>query len=53
MHYKKLDPLKHISKIDYHLDNISDDDLIDVTPFEDVKDSAAYIRNLRKNAWRK
>ena len=50
--YKKLDPLKHMSKVDYEIDE-TDDDLMDVFPFDDVKDSAEYINILRKNAWRK
>ena len=51
--YKKLDPLKYMSKIDYDFDDTTDDDLADVVPFEDIKDSAAYVSELRKNAWRK
>ncbi len=53
--YKNLDPLKHMSGIEYDLDEdvvAADEDLSDVFPFKDVKDSAAYVRELRKNAWR-
>ena len=49
--YKKLDPLKHISRIEYEVDEY--DDLTDVFPFEDVDNSAIYIHELRKNTWRK
>jgi hypothetical protein len=49
--YKKLDPLKHMSSIDYRFDQT--DDLSGVFPFKDVEDSAAYIRELRKNTWRR
>ena len=52
-HYRKLDPLKHMSKIDYEADESAEDDLNDVFLFKDVKDSAAYVRELRKNAWRR
>ncbi len=51
--YRKLDPLKHMSKIDYDVDESAEDDLNDVFPFKDVKDSVAYVRELRRNAWRK
>ncbi len=47
---KTLDPLKHISKIDYKIDE--NEDLGHVSPFEDVEDSASYAGHLRKNAWR-
>lgn len=49
--YKKLDPLKHISRIKYEVDE--NDDLTDVFPFQDVDNSAGYIHELRKNTWRK
>ncbi len=39
-----------MSKIDYEIDET--DELADVFPFEGIKDSAAYVRELRKNAWR-
>jgi hypothetical protein len=52
LRYRKLDPLKHMSRIEVESDN-TDDDLTDVVPFADIKDSAAYVRELRKNAWRK
>lgn len=52
LHYRKLDPLEHLSRIDIVSDT-TDDDLTDVVPFADIKDSAAYVRELRKNAWRK
>jgi len=51
LHYKKLNPLKHMSRINYDFDE--NDDLSDVFPFGDVKDSAAYVKELRKNTWRK
>ncbi len=51
-HYnKKLAPLKHISKIEYEVDE--NDDLTDVFPFEEVDNSAIYIHELRKNTRRK
>lgn len=48
--YKKLDPLKHISKIEYEVDE--NEDLTDVFPFKDVDNSAVYINELRNNTWR-
>ena len=51
--YRTLDPLKNMSSIEYEPDDEIDGDLSDVTLFEDIKDSGAYIRELRKNAWRK
>ena len=48
--YKKLDPLKNISKIDYEIDE--QDVLAEVSPFADIEDSAAYIHQLRQNTWR-
>jgi hypothetical protein len=51
--YKKLDPLKHMSKIDYEVDESAEEDLNDVILFKDIKDSAAYVRELRKNTWRR
>jgi hypothetical protein len=42
-----------MSKIDYEVDETAEDDLNDVSLFKDVKDSAAYVRELRKNAWRR
>jgi hypothetical protein len=51
LNFKKLDPLKHISKIEYEVDE--NDDLTGVFPFEDVDNSAVYISELRKNTWRK
>ncbi len=50
---KRRDPLMNISYIEHVPDEEIDDDLSDVTPFEDIKDSGAHIRELRKNAWRK
>jgi len=52
LRYKRLDPLKYMSRIGAEIDN-TDDDLTDVVPYGDIKDSAAYVRELRKNAWRK
>ena len=49
--YKKLDPLKHISKIDYEVDE--NEDLTGVFPFEHFENSAVYIHELRKNTWRR
>jgi|GEM_PF-1345971 len=49
--FRKLDPLKHMMKVNVKMDD--KDDLIDVSPFKEVTDSAAYARELRKNAWRK
>ena len=51
--YKKLNPLKHMSEIEYDIRDGSDEELSDTVLFEDVKDSSSYIRELRKNAWRK
>jgi hypothetical protein len=51
LNYKKFDPLKHISRIEYEVDE--NDALTDVFPFEDVDNSAIYIHELRKNTWRK
>jgi hypothetical protein len=53
LRYRKLDPLKHMSKIDYEVDESAEDDLNDVFPFKDVKDSAVYVHELRKNTWRR
>ena len=50
--FKKLDPLKYMSKIEMEIDE-SDEDLTDAIPYADIKDSAAYVRELRKNTWRK
>ena len=38
LRYKKLDPLKYMSRIDVEIDN-TDDDLTDVVPYGDIKDS--------------
>jgi len=54
LHYKRLNPLKHISRIDYEIDDtddFGDTDLIDAAPFKEIKDSAAYVREIRQNAW--
>ncbi|MDQ1354955.1 MAG: hypothetical protein QG657_5264 [Acidobacteriota bacterium] len=51
--YKRLNPLKHISRIDYDIDNTEDIDMNDAEPFKEVKDSAAYVREIRQNAWRR
>ncbi len=56
LHYKRLNPLKHISKIDYEIDDTDDSGdtaLNDAAPFTEVKDSAAYVRKIRQNAWRR
>lgn len=45
--FKKLDPLKHMSRIEAEIDDI-DDDVTDAVPYEEIKDSAAYVRELRK-----
>lgn len=50
--FKKLDPLKYMSRIEMEIDNF-DDDLTGAVPYKDIKDSAAYVRELRKNTWRK
>lgn len=50
-HYKRLNPLEHISKIDYQVDE--SENFSDVFPFADVEDSAAYVKKIRQNAWRK
>lgn len=47
--YKKLDPLKNITKINNQIDDSID--LSHVVPFSDVKNPGAYIRELRKNTW--
>jgi len=46
LQYKKLDPLKHMKKIEYLIDE--SEDLSDVKLFEKVKDSAEYIKQKRK-----
>jgi hypothetical protein len=51
LYYKKLDPLKHLSNIDYEVDE--NDDLSDVVPFKDVRNSALYVSELRKKTWRR
>ena len=51
LNYKRLDPSKFISKIDYEVNE--NEDFTDVFPFADVDNSAVYIRELRKNTWRK
>ncbi len=48
---RKLNPLKHIARINYNIDE--SDDLVDVSPFKDVNDSAEYVKELRKNTWRR
>lgn len=53
LRYKRLNPLKHMSKIEYESDEMDDIDLNEVKPFEKIKDSAAYVREMRKNAWRR
>ncbi|MCX6579922.1 MAG: hypothetical protein NT166_07025 [Candidatus Aminicenantes bacterium] len=56
LHYKRLNPLKHISRIDYEIDDTDDSgdtDLNDAAPFKEIKDSAAYVREIRQNAWRR
>jgi len=54
LNYKKIDPLKHMSKIAPDIDKIApDDEKSDVTPFKDIEDSAVYIRKLRKDTWRR
>ncbi len=53
LRYETLDPLKNMSPILYEPNPEIDGDLSDVSLFEDVKDSAAYIHELRKNAWRR
>jgi hypothetical protein len=50
---RKLNPLKHITRINFDIDIDESDDLVDVFPFKDVKDSAEYVTGLRKNAWRR
>jgi hypothetical protein len=47
---EKLDPLKNMSKINDEIEE--SEELDNVFPFEEVTDSAAYVRELRKNAWR-
>ena len=42
--YKKLDPLKHMKKIEYDYD----EDLCDEVALTHIKDSAEYIHNLRR-----
>jgi len=51
LNYKQLDPLKHISKIEYEVDE--KEDLTGVFPFEHVDNSAVYTSELRKNTWRR
>lgn len=53
LRYKRLNPLKHMSKIEYESDEMGDIDLNEVRPFEKIKDSAAYVKEMRKNAWRR
>lgn len=56
LHYRRLNPLKHISRIDYEIDDTDDSrgtNLNDAAPFKEVKDSAAYVREIRQNAWRR
>jgi len=43
INYQKLDPYKHIKKIDYP--NESD---TDAKPYSEVKDSAEYVKKLRR-----
>ncbi len=40
--YRKLNPLEHMSKIEYEIDET--DELSGASPFEGVKDSAAHVR---------
>ena len=49
--YTTLDANKYITKINYDIDNSID--LSKVHPFSDIKDSAEYVRDNRKNAWRR
>ncbi|MCU0286835.1 MAG: hypothetical protein MUF15_10595 [Acidobacteria bacterium] len=48
LHYRRLNPLKHMSKIEYESDEMGDIDLNEVKPFEKIKDSAAYVKEMRK-----
>lgn len=51
LHYKSLNPLKHMSKIDYQADE--NENFSGVFPFADVEDSGEYVRKIRQNTWRK
>ena len=51
LHFNRLNPLEHMSKIDYQVDK--NEDFSDVFPFADVEDSAVYVKKIRQNAWRK
>ena len=51
LRYRKLNPLKHMVDINYDIDE--NDCLENVSPFKDVTDSVAYVKELRQNAWRR
>jgi len=45
INYQKLDPNKHIKKIDY-----PDVEDLDADPYSKIKDSAEYVKKLRRKA---
>ncbi len=45
--YEVKDPMKHLHKVQYEHDDLSDD-LDDVKPYSHIEDSALYIHNLRR-----
>lgn len=47
--FKKLDPLKHISKINFEIDESVD--LSEVKPFSEVDDSSNFVKELRRANW--
>ena len=52
-HFKKLNPLKHMSKPEVFIDEDEGDENDDaVSPFSDITDSASYVRQLREKGWR-
>ena len=48
--FPKLDPMKHSSVIDYHIQD--SDEFEKVRLFEGVDDSVEYVKKLREKAWR-
>lgn len=52
INYKNLDPMNNMSRIEYtpaDTPDMKEKDLENVFPFEDVKNSGAFIRKIRKN----
>jgi hypothetical protein len=48
LNYDKLDPLAHLTVINYP---VTDENLDDVKPFAEVKDAAHYVQTLRQQMW--